>query len=168
MASCMKCPHRQDIERLREICLNCTIGKPECGLSHGGVSFVSMDAPDRPDAVLYGRMAPDYVPPGKKVKRQKLDTPLGKQERDNLLVLLNKFAELGSDYDDAGLICSMLAGKTIDRIARERGMSIQAVHARWKRIIGDDPTWATLANGMIGKGRGRKPSRKRQTQMELF
>ena len=60
MANCLKCAHAKEIARLRDICLNCVIGKAECGLSHGGVSFVSMDAAKSPEMVTRGRVAPEY------------------------------------------------------------------------------------------------------------
>ena len=167
MANCCKCSHAKEIARLRDICLNCSIGKAECGLSHGGVSHVSMDAAADGSLVLRGRVAPDYVRPGRR-DEQRIETPLGPDERTNLLKVLVKFAELGADWDDAGLICSMLNGKTIDQIARERCVSPQTVHARWTRITTADPTWRSIANGMIGSGRGRKPKRPKFMQMELF
>lgn len=166
MANCCKCAHAGEIARLREICLKCSIGKAECGLSHGGVSFVSMDAAHDPASVLRGRVAADYAVPGAR-EEQKIETPLGDKERQHLLQILTKFAELGANWDDAGLICSMLAGKTLDQLARERGTSPQTLHARWKRIITADPTWKSIANGMIGRGRGRKPGEKEPTQLEF-
>lgn len=150
---------------MRDICLKCIIGKAECGLSHGGVSFVSMDAAKSPDTVTRGRIAPEYSP--RQEPNVKLETPLGADERERLLLLLSKFAELS--WDDAGLICAMLAGKTLDRIAQERKISPQALHARWTKLITRNPTWKALTNGMIGSGRGRKASAgPEQSQMELF
>lgn len=173
MADCCKCIHQREIDqleterkRLESICRNCIVGKHDCGLSHGGVSFVSSDAAADPELVYRGRIARDWVRPGVPREQPKLETPLGQKERDNLLMLLNKFAQLGSSYDDAGLICSMLAGKTIDEIARERNVSEQTLHARWKKICKKDPAWASLANGLIGKGVGRKPT-KQVTQGEF-
>lgn len=165
MANCLKCAQAKEIARLRDICLNCVIGKAECGLSHGGVSFVSMDAAKSPEMVTRGRVAPEYST--RSEPNVKMDTPLGADERERLLLLLAKFAELS--WDDAGLICSMLAGKTLDRIAQERKISPQALHARWTKLITRNPIWKALTNGMIGSGRGRKASAgPAQSQMELF
>lgn len=166
MANCLKCPHQREVDRLEKdrkrleaICRDCIIGNHDCGLSHGGVSFVSSDAAKNPELVYKGRIARDWRPSNVPYEQPKVETPLNREERNNLLLLLNKFAELGASYDDAGLICSMLAGKTIDQIAQERKISEQALHARWKKICKRDPTWESLANGLIGKGVGRKANK---------
>lgn len=167
MANCYKCAHAKEIARLRKVCLECNIGQPGCGLSNGGVSHVSLDAAENPETVLTnGKVHPDWRAPGKR-EPQTVNTELGAEERANLYRLLVKFAELGRNWDDAGLVCGMLAGKTLDQMARERGLSPQTVNSRWKRIIKAEPVFLALKNGMIGKGRGRKPKRKRETQMTL-
>lgn len=173
MANCYKCAHQREIDalvgeqrRLETICRNCIIKEHGCGLSHGGVSFVSSDAAANPELVYRGRIAPDYVLPGEKRSVEVLSSPLNGSERNNLLLLLRNFAALS--YDDAGLICSMLGGKTIDEVARERNISEQALHARWKKLIRDNPVWASLANGLIGKGVGRKKKEKlKQGEFDL-
>ena len=115
--------------------------------------------------LLPAPVAPEYST--RSEPNVKMDTPLGADERERLLLLLAKFAELS--WDDAGLICSMLAGKTLDRIAQERKISPQALHARWTKLITRNPAWKALTNGMIGSGRGRKASAEpAQSQMELF
>jgi hypothetical protein len=166
LANCFKCPHQREVDRLEKerkrleaICRNCIIKNHDCGLSHGGVSFVSSDSVPNPDIVYKGRIARDWQAPNAPNVQPKIESPLNQDERSNLLMLLNKFAELGSSYDDAGLICSMLAGKTIDQIAQERKISEQALHARWKKICKRDSTWESLANGLIGKGVGRKANK---------
>jgi len=128
---------------------------------------VSLDAAENPATVLRkGKVDSRWTPPGPR-EPQKIETPLAGEERNNLLKVLTKFAELGSNRDDAGLVCGLLSGKTLDQLAREWGVSPQTVHSRWKKLIKADPAWLALKNGMIGKGRGRKPARRRETQMEL-
>ena len=172
MANCLKCAHAKAIARLRKKCLACSIGQPSCGLSHGGRSFVSMDSVDNPALVLAkGGVAADFVLPGEVLADKEdplpepVNTDLGADERENLLRVLSKFASL--KWDDAGLVCRMLAGKTHEEIARERKVAPQNIHSRWKRVIKKDPVWEALANGMIGSGRGRKPTPRRVTQLLL-
>lgn len=95
-----------------------------------------------------------------------VETPLNPEERENLLRLLYMFSSLS--YDEAGMVCRMMQGRTIQQIADERGQNIQVVHARWTAITARNPAWKSLANGMIGSGRGRKPSAKSLRQMDLF
>ena len=71
-------------------------------------------------------------------------------------------------YDEAGMVCGMLAGRSLQQIAAERRQKIQTVHARWTSICKRNPAWKSLANGMIGSGRGRKPKRRKLKQLDLF
>jgi len=166
MANCYKCAHAKAIARLRKICLACNIGQPSCGLSNGGRSHVSLDAAENPDTVLTkGGVDPLYAKPGEKVEPPKIKTDLQGEERNNLLRILYKFADL--TWDNAGLVCAMLSGKTLDEIAKERKRKPQTINSRWKRLIKSDPVWEALKNGMIGSGRGRKPDQKPFTQLEF-
>ena len=61
--------------------------------------------------------------------------------------------------EDVKLVCSMLRGEWLRDIAKRWGTSIQTIHLRWKRIIKADPAWRSIASGMIGRGRGRKPAK---------
>jgi len=97
-----------------------------------------------------------------------VESPLNPDERENLLRIIYKFSSLS--YDEAGMVCRMMQGRSLRQIADERRQSIQAVHARWKALVKRDRAWETLATGMIGSGRGRKKVAKvgREVQMGLF
>lgn len=162
MANCAKCRHAKEIERLREICLGCAIGKDGCGLSNAGRCVVSLDAAR--DANCRDRIAARHG-----VQRDipaVVESPLDSGERENLLRVIYMFSSLS--YDEAGMVCQMMQGRGLQQISNERGQSIQAVHARWKALVKRDPAWETLANCMIGSGRGRKPAAKTFRQMDLF
>lgn len=160
IANCLKCRHAKEIERLRKACLACSIGGEGCGLSRKGVSFVSLDAAKdghNRDAILarrVGRYRPEIV-----------QTPLGADERERHARLLNLFAQL--TYDEAGMVCRMMGGATLDEVAKEAGELPQTVHSRWQSLCRREPAFLSLANGMIGSGRGRKPQPKRERQMEF-
>ena len=167
MANCIKCQHAKEIDRLRKICLGCSIGKvnkdgsSSCGLSNDGHCVVSLDAAKDEncrDRILRreaDRSAPTI-----------LESPLNPAERENLLRVIYMFSSLA--YDEAGMVCLMLQGRSLQEIADERQQKIQTVHARWKSIVKRNPAWESLANGMIGSGRGRKPEAKKVEQLELF
>ncbi len=161
MANCTKCQHAKDIERLRQICLGCAIGKDGCGLSNSGRSFVSLDAAR--DENCRDRMAQRAE---KRDVPAPVSSPLNPVERENLLRVIYMFSSLS--YDEAGMVCRMMQGRSLQQIADERGQSIQTVHARWKAITKRDKAWESLANCMIGSGRGRKPEAKKLEQLELF
>lgn len=95
-----------------------------------------------------------------------VESPLNPDERENLLRVIYKFSSLS--YDEAGMVCLMMQGRGLQQIANERRQSIQAVHARWKALVKRDPVWESLANCMIGSGRGRKKAKKNFKQMDLF
>ena len=161
MANCAKCIYAKEIDRLRDICLGCSIGKDGCGLSNAGHSVVSLDAASDEKCKH-------------KIERRRvftsapavIETPLGAAERENLLRILYMFSSLS--YDEAGTVCSMLAGKSLQQIATDRRQKIQTVHARWKFVCKRNPAWKSLANGMIGSGRGRKLKRKKLKQLDFF
>lgn len=158
MANCYRCAHAKEIERLRKICLECSIGRDECGLSHGGNSFVSVDATENADLVLDGRTAPDFNVP----EYSPLDGIDGKDEEEpaqdamdeKLLQLIRMFADIPSGCAD--LVSGMLRGETLAEMAKETKTSIQALHQRWKRVCAANPAWRSIETGMIGKGLGRK------------
>ena len=161
MANCLKCQHAKEIARLRDICLECPIGKDECGLSNAGRSFVSLDAAR--DENCRDRMALKGL---KREAPQVVESPLNPSERENLLRVLCMFSSLS--YDEAGMVCQMMQGRSLQQIANERGQSLQTVHARWKLLTKRNPAWLSLANGMIGSGRGRKPEASAEVQMDFF
>lgn len=140
--------------------MECSIGGEGCGLSRKGVSFVSLDAAEddhNRDAILARRV--------ERHRPEIVQTPLGPEERERYLELLNKFAQL--TYDEAGMVCRMMGGATIDDVAKEAGELPQTVHSRWQSLCKREPAFLSLANGMIGSGRGRKPQPKREKQMEF-
>ena len=55
----------------------------------------------------------------------------------------------------------------LDEVAKEAGELPQTVHSRWQSLCRREPAFLSLANGMIGSGRGRKPQPKRERQMEF-
>jgi len=161
LANCAKCRHAKEIERLRKICLGCAIGKDGCGLSNAGRSFVSFDAARDENCRnsmamrALARESPDVV-----------SSPLKPDERENLLRVIYMFSSL--TYDEAGMVCRMMQGASLQAIARKSGQSLQTVHARWKSLVKRNPAWLALANGMIGSGRGRKPKLEETSQMDFF
>lgn len=149
MANCLKCAHAKEIDRLRKVCLECSIGGEGCGLSHKGRSHISLDAAaseHNRDEILSRAEV--------RVSPKVTETPLSADERSRYLTILNMFSALS--YDEAGLVCSMLGGKTIAEIASERKEAIQTVHARWKSLTRRQPAFVALANGLIGSGCGRR------------
>ncbi len=161
MANCTKCQHAKAIERLRRICLGCAIGKDGCGLSNAGRCVVSLDAAR--DENCRDRIMQRGT---KRDAPALLSSPLNPAERENLLRVIYMFSSLS--YDEAGMVCRMLQGRSLQQIAEERGQSIQQVHARWKAITKRNRAWESLANCMIGSGRGRKPDAKTVEQLDLF
>lgn len=160
MANCLKCAHAKEIDRLRKICLGCVIGGEGCGLSRKGVSHISLDAAaddHNREAILARRV--------RLHSSEVTETPLNADERKRYLELLNKFASLS--YDEAGLICRMMGGATIEEVAKDRNELPQTVHSRWKAVCSREPAFLALANGMIGSGRGRKPQRGLQMELGL-
>ena len=160
MANCTKCQHAKAIERLRRICLGCAIGKDGCGLSNAGRCVVSLDAAR--DENCRDRIMQRGT---KRDAPALLSSPLNPAERENLLRVIYMFSSLS--YDEAGMVCRMMQGCSLQTIAGECGQSLQTVHARWKSLTKRNPAWLSLANGMIGSGRGRKPQPKREKQMEF-
>ena len=160
MANCAKCRHAKEIERLREICLGCAIGKDGCGLSKAGHSVISLDAAR--DANCRDRIARHGV---QRDVPAVVESPLNPAERENLLRVIYMFSSLS--YDEAGMVCRMMGGATIDDVAKEAGELPQTVHSRWQSLCKREPAFLSLANGMIGSGRGRKPQPKREKQMEF-
>ena len=146
---------------MREICLGCAIGKDGCGLSKAGHSVISLDAAR--DANCRDRIVRHGV---QRDVPAVVESPLNPAERENLLRVIYKFSSL--TYDEAGMVCLMMQGRGLQQIANERRQSIQAVHARWKALVKRDPVWESLANCMIGSGRGRKKAKKNFKQMDLF
>ena len=145
---------------MRSICLKCATGKGNCGLSGGGVSFISFDAAENEKCrdKIASRRALRFIP-------EIVESPLHPKERENLLKILFLFGSLS--YDEAGLVVRMMQGKTLNEIASERKQSLQTIHARWKALIERESVWIEIANGMIGSGRGRKPTEKPK-ERDLF
>ena len=161
MANCAKCRHAKEIERLREICLGCAIGKDGCGLSKAGHSVISLDAAR--DENCRDRIARHGV---QRDVPAVIESPLNPDEREHLLRVIYMFSSLS--YDEAGMVCRMMQGCSLQMIAGESGQSLQTVHARWKSLTKRNPAWLSLANGMIGSGRGRKPEVRETSQMDFF
>lgn len=144
-------------------CLRCK----DPGLPNDGVSWVHMDAAANPSTVYDKRTAPDYLPNAPDEHKCVVEGPA----REGILDLLRRFG--GIPFDSAGVVCGMLAGKTLVEMAAEQKMSVQVLHAKWKRACAADPIWKAIENGMMGKGVGRKKktfeqeAREQPTQMEM-
>lgn len=54
------------------------------------------------------------------------------------------------------VIVGMLDRKTLSEIAKETGLTIQALHMKWQNANRQNPFWYAIRNGMMGKGVGRK------------
>lgn len=156
MANCTKCQHAKEIDRLRDICLGCAIGKDGCGLSNAGRCVVSLDAAKDENCrdLMLSRVAVDYV--RRKAGADNLwNVPAA--ALPYVRAALYPFSALSDSA--AALVCRMLRGERLVDIANAQGLTIQTVHARWKSLIRRNPVWKSLANGMIGSGRGRKSKR---------
>ena len=147
-------------------CLSCKAVKMEH--IHDGVTWVSMNAANNPDAVLRRRCAPDYAPNAKLRHREAVSGEL----RDDILDVIRRFGDI--PFGCADIVSGMLAGKTLADMSKESGRSIQALHAAWKRVCAKDPIWRSIENGLIGKGVGRKrktldqEAHETPTQLELL
>ena len=160
MANCYRCAHAKEIERLQKICLECSIGKEDCGLSHGGKSWVSMDATEKADLVLDGRTAPEYSVPeysplaGIGGEDEEEEEPTQDEIDERLLSVVRLFADIPVGCAD--IVSGMLRGETLAEMAKASKSSIQALHQRWKRVCAANPVWHSIETGMIGRGIGRK------------
>lgn len=151
---CHNCPHDAEIARLRETCLACR----RCNgdrVKIGSLSHISLDAASDEncrDRILM-HVSVDYAPNA--AMSSIADVP------DNVRPYLLRFAELfvRLNAEDVLLLAAMMRGERLVDIARRTGVSLQAVHARWKKIIRLHPIWEAIATGMIGSGRGRKPGK---------
>ena len=158
-AGCHNCPHDAEIRRLRETCLACK----RCGgdkVRLGGWTHVSLDAPrDAACAAKMLSMVPaDYVPRSPS-PRTRVDVP------DDVLPYLLRIIEPVTRLKNEHLLllAAMMRGERLADIAQRTGLSLQTLHARWKSILRQNPIWRTLATGMIGSGRGRKPRKAAQS-----
>ena len=152
---CHNCPHDAEIARLRETCLACK----RCNgdkVKIGGWTHVSLDAAKDEACAekILAHVPPDYAPRAQS-PRSRVDVP------DNLLPyllrIMEPFARLKDE--DVVLLAAMMRGERLIDIVHRTGLSMQTVHARWMRILAKNPTWAAIATGMIGSGRGRKPGK---------
>lgn len=154
MPACHKCPHQQEIDRLRTICAACP-GASELSRSH-----VSLNAsPDGTGDKLISRegVAPEWFSAKSASHESKVDLP--PVARDYLFRVLREFSSLSDGQ--AVIVCRMLRGETITQMARSMKISKVAVFARWKSLCDRSPVWASLANGSMGlRGGGRKPRQK--------
>lgn len=156
LANCTKCQHAKEIARLRDICLGCAIGKDGCGLSNSGHCVVSLDAAKDENCrdMILSRVAVDYAPHIPSA-RSRVNVP------DSVLPYLLRIVEHVTRLNDTDLLllAAMMKGERLTDFARRTGVTLNAVHARWKKILSHNPMWRSLATGKIGKGVGRKPKR---------
>jgi len=152
---CHNCPHDAEIARLRETCLACR----RCNgdrVKIGEWTRVSLDA-GKDEACaekILAHVPPDYAP-REPAPRSRVDVP------DCVLPYLLRVMEPFSGLRDKDvlLLVAMMRGERLVDIARRDGLTLQAVHERWQRMLRKNPIWAAVATGMIGSGRGRKPSK---------
>ena len=152
---CHNCPHDAEIARLRETCLACK----RCNgdkVKIGGWTHVSLDAArdESCRARILAETPPDYAPRAPS-PRSRVDVP--DFVLPYLLRIMEPFARLRDE--DSLLVVAMMRGERLIDIVHRTGLSMQAVHARWKSLTKRNPAWLSLANGMIGSGRGRKPGK---------
>lgn len=157
---CHNCSHDAEIARLRDICVKCK----RCNgdrVKIGGRTHVSLDAArdENCRALILSRAEPDFrQPTGDEADR--VNVP--REVLPYLRRLIMEVVDLGDD--DILLLAGMMRGERLVDHARRRGVTLQAVYARWKRITTLHPAWLSLANGMIGSGRGRKPGKVRKAR----
>ena len=150
---CHNCPHNAEIERLRKICIRCK----RCSgdrVRVGSWTHVSIDAA-RDEACaekMLSMTPPDYAP-RRQMRLSRVAMP------DTVLPYLLRIVEPVKLLNDKDLLllAAMMRGERLADIARRTGVTLSAVHERWKKILRHNPIWRTLATGMIGSGRGRKP-----------
>lgn len=154
---CHNCPHDAEIARLRKTCLACR----RCNgdrVKIGEWTHVSLDAAGDEACAekILAYVPPDYVP-REPSPRSRVDVP------DYVLPYLLRIMELFVRLRDKELLllAAMMRGERLIDIVHRTGLSMQAVHARWKALVERNPVWLSLANGMIGSGRGRKPGKAR-------
>ena len=152
---CHNCPHDAEIARLRETCLACR----RCNgdrVKIGEWTHISLDA-GKDEACaekILAHVPPDYVP-REPTPRSRVDVP--EDVLPYLLRIMELFARLRAK--DLILLAAMMRGERLTDYARRTGLTLQAVHSRWQRIVCKNPIWAAVATGMIGSGRGRKPGK---------
>ena len=71
---------------------------------------------------------------------------------------LEPFAAIGEK--DAVVLASMMRVELIGTIAKRQGVNYESVFLRWQKLNRINPAFGALANGVMGKGRGRKPKAK--------
>ena len=154
-AGCHNCPHDAEIARLREVCLACK----RCSgdkVTLNGWTHVSLDAARNAAcmAKMLSMTSADYMPRSPS-PRSRVNVP------DDVLPYLVAVIEPVTRLKDEHLLllAAMLSGERLADIARRTGCRLQTVHARWKSLTKRNPAWLSLANGMIGSGRGRKPGK---------
>ena len=152
---CHNCPHDAEIARLRETCLACKRCNGDM-VKIGGWTRVSLDA-GKDEACaekILAHVSPDYAP-REPAPRSRVDVP--DFVLPYLVRIIEPFARLRAK--DVLLLAAMMRGERLVDIARRDGLTLQAVHSRWQRIVCKNPIWAAVATGRIGSGRGRKPGK---------
>ena len=164
MPVCHKCKHQKEIERLCKICAAC----PGPSKKPFGKNVHLDSSPDGHGELVLrkGRIAPDWQPNEPTVSR----VAVPPETRPYLFRLLQEFSQLTDAQ--ASIACRMLRGETITQMARNMGVSKQAVFASWKSLCAQSPVWEAISNGSMGlRGGGGKPgaeNKKDGVQMELF
>lgn len=156
MPQCNRCKYQNEIEklevdrkRLAGICGKC---RGPCDDAHEGKTFISFEAAKDSQQIL--KLAPEYVPGGTRRELQLVDVP--QDVRDKMLNVIRAFADLSPA--ESIIVCLMLKGVGLKKIAEQLGLSKQHLWLYWKKLIRRRPIWYEIRTGMIGvrKG-GRKP-----------
>lgn len=153
-SGCHKCPHDAEIARLREICVKCKRCNGDLLKVGGDWTRVSIDAArDEACASKILSMTPADYAPHIPSARSRVNVPA------SVLPYLLRIVEPVTRLNDTDLLllAAMMKGERLTDFARRTGVTLTAVHARWKKILSHDPMWYALATGNIGKGVGRKP-----------
>ena len=150
---CHKCPHKEQIEAARSRCLSCT----RCNgdrVKIGDASMVHLDAMENEHGVEVAlALSRRLYNPADDTGDSRTDVPA------DVLPWLERALEPFTRLTDpeALLVCAMMRGETVAEIARRIGELPQTTHFRWQRLLQKNPLWRVIANGDIGKGKGRKP-----------
>lgn len=163
MPSCHKCPHQGEIEKLRAICLACQGPRDD---SHGGVSFVSIDAAGGSAKIL--RPAPDYNPGGERAGTgSRFEEEVPPELRPYILGILKPFWQM--DFWEWVVIGGKIRGMSDKEIAEATGQSKQMVWEVGERVARKHARLGGIRTGLDGVRKGGRVAKPRAvTQPELF
>jgi len=116
-------------------CLSCRVDGKTCGLSHRGVSWVSLDAAASPEMVTRGRLAPDYAP---RDPSAPLLAGVSDADADAMKLMLCEISAIAGTPELA-ILFGVFHRFTFARIADECGLSVREVRQRWRDFLRRSP-----------------------------